>query len=114
MHNNFKGKGIGKELYRLLFEVLKLQGFRNVYAGITLPNDGSVSIHEKCGFKHFATYENIGYKFGNWHSVGWWKLQINDYNLKPPPPLNFSALNFKILHELFNRTARGIQSKLTG
>jgi L-amino acid N-acyltransferase YncA len=114
MHNDFKGKGIGKELYQLLFEILKWQGFRNVYAGITLPNNGSVSIHEKCGFKHFATYENIGYKFGNWHSVGWWKLQINDYDLQPPPPLKISELSSEMLYERFNRTAQNIQSKITG
>jgi phosphinothricin acetyltransferase len=114
MNNDFKGKGIGKELYQLLFQILKLQGFRNVYAGITLPNEGSISIHEKCGFKHFATYENIGYKFDNWHSVGWWKLQINDYDLQPPPPLKISELNSEMLYERFNRTAQNIQSKLTG
>jgi L-amino acid N-acyltransferase YncA len=114
MHNDFKGKGIGKELYQLLFEILQLQGFRNVYAGITLPNEGSITIHEKCGFKHFATYENIGYKFAEWHSVGWWKLQINDYNLQPPPPLKISELNSEMLYERFNRTAQNIQSKLTG
>ena len=114
MNNDFKGKGIGKELYQLLFQILKLQGFRNVYAGITLPNEGSISIHEKCGFKHVATYENIGYKFDNWHSVGWWKLQINDYDLQPPPPLKISELNSEMLYERFNRTAQNIQSKLTG
>lgn len=114
MHNDFKGKGIGKELYQLLFEILKSQGFRNVYAGITLPNSGSVSIHESCGFKHFATYENIGYKFDNWHSVGWWKLQTNDYDLQPPPPLKLSELDSSMLYERFNRTAQNIQSKLTG
>lgn len=113
MHNDFKGLGIGKELYLLLFAILKLQGFRNVYAGITLPNQASVSIHEKCGFEHFATYENIGYKFGRWHSVGWWKLQINDYDLQPPPPLKLSELDSKMLYERFNRTAQNIQSKLT-
>jgi phosphinothricin acetyltransferase len=114
MHNNFKGKGIGKELYQLLFEILKLQGFRNVYAGITLPNEASVTLHEKCGFTHFATYENIGYKFGAWHSVGWWKLQINEYDLQPPPPLKISELNSEMLYERFNRTAQNIQSKLIG
>ena len=114
IHNDFKGKGIGKELYLLLFQILKQQGFRNVYAGITLPNEASVNLHEKCGFKHFATYENIGYKFGHWHSVGWWKLQINAYDLQPPPPLKISELNSEMLYERFNRTAQNIESKLTG
>ena len=113
MNNAFKGKGIGKELYKLLFEILKLQGFRNVYAGITLPNNASIYIHERCGFKHFATYENIGYKFGNWHSVGWWKFQINDYHLQPPPPLKLSELPSQTLHDLFSRTDQTIESKLT-
>ncbi|HWI94055.1 MAG TPA: GNAT family N-acetyltransferase [Flavisolibacter sp.] len=114
MNSDFKGKGIGTELYRLLFQVLKRQGFRNVYARITLPNEASISIHERCGFKHFATYDSIGYKFGHWHSVGWWKLQINDYDLQPPPPLKFSELDSQMLYERFNRTAQNIQSKLTG
>lgn len=114
MHNDFKGKGIGKELYQLLFEILKLLRFRNVYAGITLPNEGSITIHEKCGFQHFATYENIGYKFGAWHSVGWWKLQILDHDLQPPPPLKISELDSEILRERFNRTAQNIKSKLIG
>jgi phosphinothricin acetyltransferase len=111
---NFKGKGIGKELYYLLFQILKLQGFRNVYAGITLPNEASVHLHEKCGFKKFASYENIGNKFAKWHTVGWWKLQINDYDLNPPPPLKISQLNSGSLAGLFQQTARDINAKLTG
>jgi len=114
MHNDFKRKGIGKELYQLLFEILKWQGFRNVYAGITLPNEASITLHEKCGFEHFATYENIGYKFGAWHSVGWWKLGLNDYTPAPPPPLKFSELDLKMTTDLFEKAAQRIQSKLTG
>jgi L-amino acid N-acyltransferase YncA len=114
MNNSFKGKGIGKELYQLLFQILKLQQFRNVYGVITLPNQPSVAIHESCGFKHFATYENIGYKFGKWHSVGWWKLQINEYDLQPPPPLKFPELDSERITDLFQKTVWNIQSKLTG
>jgi phosphinothricin acetyltransferase len=114
VQNDFKGKGIGTELYQLLFQILKLQGFRNVYAGITLPNTASVNLHEKCGFIHFANYENIGYKFGNWHTVGWWKLQINNYDLQPPPPLKIYELNPEMLSELFQQKAQDIQLKLIG
>ena len=114
VHNDFKGKGIGKKLYQLLFEILKQQGFRNVYAGITLPNDGSVRLHENCGFQNFARYENIGYKFGNWHTVGWWKLQINPYDLNPPPPLKLSQLDSDLLAGLFQQTAQSIGSKFIG
>jgi len=55
-------KGIAKSLYNALIELLKLQGYRNVYAVINLANNKSVNFHESCGFKWFATYENVGYK----------------------------------------------------
>jgi L-amino acid N-acyltransferase YncA len=113
IHEQFKGKGIGKKLYQLLFQLLKLQGFRTVYAVITLPNEPSTNLHEKCGFEKFAEYENVGYKFGNWHTVGWWKLRLNDYNPDPPPPLKLSELNSEMIIDLFRKTAQDIQSKLT-
>jgi phosphinothricin acetyltransferase len=79
-----------------------------------LPNKGSVNLHEKCGFKKFAVFENVGYKFGQWHSVGWWKLRLNDYIPVPPPPLKLSELDAEIINNLFQETAQVIQSKLTG
>lgn len=63
---DFQGTGIGHQLYKVLLQILKAQGYRNVYAGITLPNQASIRLHEKCGFVHFATYENVGYKLGQW------------------------------------------------
>jgi len=106
--DDFQGRGIGKKLYQLLFQILKLQGFRNLYAGITMPNEASINLHEKCGFKHFATYENIGYKLGKWHTVKWWKLQINNYDLNPPPPKKISELTVQRLEALFQQTAETI------
>jgi phosphinothricin acetyltransferase len=79
IHNDFQRTGIGRVLYDVLLEILKRQGFRNVYAVINLPNDKSVQFHESCGFTWFATYEKVGYKLGRWKDVGWWKLSINDY-----------------------------------
>jgi len=114
IHEQFKSKGIGKELYQLLFQLLKMQGFRTVYAVVTLPNEGSVNLHEKCGFEKFALFENVGYKFGQWHSVGWWKLRLNDYNPDPPPPLKLSELDVEMIIDLLQKTAQRIQSKLTG
>lgn len=113
IHEQYKGKGIGKELYQLLFQLLERQGFRTVYAVVTLPNEGSVNLHEKCGFEKFAVFENVGYKFGQWHSVGWWKLRLNDYTPDPPPPLKLSELDAETINDLFQQAAQRIQSKLT-
>ena len=101
IHNDYRRSGIARALYIALFEILKRQGFRNVYAVINLPNDKSVRFHESCGFTWFATYEKVGYKLGKWKDVGWWKLSINDYTDEPAAPIKFSELNKDFLKLLF-------------
>ena len=113
VHDDFKGKGVGSELYAVLFEILKYQGVRNVYAGITMPNEASEKMHAKCGFERFAIYDNIGYKLDSWHKVGWWKLQLNGYDLKPPPPQRFSQIDSLLFHERFQQAKLLIEKRLT-
>jgi phosphinothricin acetyltransferase len=100
INDDFQRKGIAKALYTALFEFLKKQGFRNVYAVINLPNDKSVDFHEDCGFKYFATYEQVGYKLGKWKNVGWWRLILNEFNGEPAAPLKFSEMDKTFLPEV--------------
>ena len=79
--------GIGRELYSALFERLKKRGFRLLVAGITLPNDASVGIHEAMGFEPVGVYSNIGYKAGQWWDVGWWQLDLGAADGEPAPPV---------------------------
>jgi L-amino acid N-acyltransferase YncA len=69
-------KGLGRALYTALLEILRLQGFTAAFAGITLPNPGSVGIHEAVGFVPVGVYRNVGWKNGSWHDVGWWQHQL--------------------------------------
>ncbi|HKB43718.1 MAG TPA: GNAT family N-acetyltransferase [Chitinophagaceae bacterium] len=109
IHNDYQRSGVARALYTALFEILKKQGFRNVYAVINLPNDKSVKFHESCGFKYFATYEKVGYKLGKWKDVGWWKLSINDYTDEPAAPIKFSELNKEFLKLLFQEKLNAIK-----
>lgn len=68
--------GMGRALYTSLFALLRLQGFYNAYGGITLPNAGSVGLHEAMGFRLVGVYQEVGYKFGRWWDVGWWALPL--------------------------------------
>jgi phosphinothricin acetyltransferase len=63
------GKGIGRRLYRALFDALEGEDIHRVYGGITLPNDASVAIHKAMGFEHVGTYREIGRKFGKYWDV---------------------------------------------
>jgi phosphinothricin acetyltransferase len=80
-------QGIGRALYTSLFSCLRLQGFYNAYAGITLPNPGSVGLHEAMGFELVGIYDNVGYKFGKWHDVGWWQMALQPHIIEPAPPI---------------------------
>lgn len=87
-------RGIGRGLYRRLFRILELQGFHNVFGGITLPNPASVGLHEACGFKPVGVYREVGHKFGAWRDVGWWGLRLASPAGEPGEPKPFDAQLF--------------------
>ena len=67
----FHRLGIGRRLYAALFELLSKQGYRRAYAGITLPNQASIFLHESMDFETVGAFHQAGYKFGAWHDVAW-------------------------------------------
>jgi phosphinothricin acetyltransferase len=71
-----QGRGLGYALYQQLFAALKAAGYHAALAGIVQPNPGSVALHEKCGMTQVALLPDIGFKFGQWHSVGYWQLLL--------------------------------------
>ncbi len=100
INNDYQQKGIAKALYKTLFSILQYQGCRNVYAGITLPNDKSVSFHKGFGFTWLADSTNIGYKLNKWNTVSWWQLQLNDYSDDPVAPIKFPDVDAAFLHSI--------------
>jgi L-amino acid N-acyltransferase YncA len=85
-------RGVGRALYTALLALLRRQGFRVAHAGITLPNPGSVGLHESFGFQLVGTYPDVGYKFGQWLPVGWWRLALSPPAPDPVPPLTLAQL----------------------
>lgn len=69
-------RGAGRALYEALFGLLAEQGYRIALAGIALPNDASVALHEACGFEPVGVYRRIGFKLGAWWDVGWWQCDL--------------------------------------
>jgi L-amino acid N-acyltransferase YncA len=84
--------GVGRALYTTLFDLIKLQGYYAVHAGVTLPNAGSVGLHEAFGFRPVAVYPKVGYKLGAWHDVGWWQLALRERRAEPLPPKTAAAV----------------------
>ena len=97
IHPGARRIGIAQALYTSLFQLLVLQGFCNCYAGITLPNPASVGLHESLGFQPVGVYQNVGYKLGAWHDVGWWQRGLKPCPSHPDSPTPFEALRHSSL-----------------
>ncbi len=65
--------GIGKALYGALLPHLKHHGYHAAFAGIALPNPGSIALHQSVGFSPVGIFRDVGFKFGKFHDVGWWQ-----------------------------------------
>jgi L-amino acid N-acyltransferase YncA len=69
----FARQGVGRALYGVLFPHLKAAGYHAAFAGIALPNPGSIGLHEAMGFTPIGIYREVGWKMGGWRDVGWWQ-----------------------------------------
>ncbi|RAI03883.1 GNAT family N-acetyltransferase [Acuticoccus sediminis] len=85
--------GVGGALYSRLVPLLEAQGYRMAFAGITLPNDGSVALHERFGFTHIGTDPSAGHKLGRWWDVGRWARPLKDLGPNPPMPTPIDRLD---------------------
>ena len=71
------GRGIGSKLYERLFEAIKGEDIHRAYAGISMPNDASVSLHEHFGFVKVGEYTEVGRKFGRYWNVAWFEKRLD-------------------------------------
>ncbi len=81
--------GVGRSLYAELLPILARQGFTAAYAGIALPNAASVGLHERLGFQHVGTSPQVGFKLGQWHDVGYWRLELGPPSQSPGEPRRY-------------------------
>lgn len=81
VHEDFRGRGVGRELYLRLFEALSGLGYCTAYAGIALPNEASIALHRSVGFEPVGVFRQAGWKFDRWNDVSWWQRPLRD---RPP------------------------------
>lgn len=71
LHPDATGRGVGSALYTRLLDDLGSEGLHRALAGIALPNDPSVAMHRRFGFREIGTYSEVGHKFGRYWDVLW-------------------------------------------
>lgn len=85
-------QGIATALYTKLFELVKEQGYYNIYALITNLNESSVALHRKFGFNEVGIYRNTGFKMGQW-----WDLLVMEKRLRSSEEI---PKKVKAIHEI--------------
>jgi L-amino acid N-acyltransferase YncA len=78
--------GGGRELYTQLLRRLAERGYRQVFAGITQPNEASNGFHRSFGFQDAGRYRRVAWKHDSWHDVAWMQLDLRGSGGPDEPP----------------------------
>lgn len=76
LRHGLQRRGLGTALYASLLPRLREMGMHAAIAGISLPNPGSVGLHEKLGFTPVGAFRQVGFKQDRWIDVGYWQLML--------------------------------------
>ena len=70
------GRGLGRQIYERLLARLRDAGMHVAIGGIAQPNEASIALHEKLGFRKVGQFEEVGFKLGRWVDVGYWQVML--------------------------------------
>lgn len=87
-----EGRGAGRLLMEECLRILTAQGYLNAYSCITIPNERSVGLHERCGFESLGVFPRTGYKLGKWHDVVWLWKQLTPAADEPAEPKRLTEI----------------------
>ncbi len=73
-----KGKGVGSKLYSQLFSSISAHGVHRVLSGIALPNDTSIALHKRFGFRKIGVFNEYAKKNGQYISSVWLEKPLNE------------------------------------
>nr|WP_113866626.1 GNAT family N-acetyltransferase [Brenneria salicis]NMN92675.1 phosphinothricin acetyltransferase [Brenneria salicis ATCC 15712 = DSM 30166]RBP62490.1 phosphinothricin acetyltransferase [Brenneria salicis ATCC 15712 = DSM 30166]RLM30586.1 GNAT family N-acetyltransferase [Brenneria salicis ATCC 15712 = DSM 30166] len=77
IHQDHRGKGLGKRLLQQLIETAQAQEMHTLVAGIDAENRASIVLHETLGFHHAGTIRQAAFKFGRWLDLVFYQLILD-------------------------------------
>ena len=94
-----QGKGIGKQLYFALEDMLKQQNILNLNACIAYTSapdafltNASALFHEHLGYRKVGHFTQCGYKFGTWYDMIWMEKLLGEHSNEPLPVIPITKL----------------------
>lgn len=104
IRQGFTGKGLGKNMCQTLIELLRLQGIRNVFSCVTIPNERSAHLHQSMEFSTEGIFQQAGYKCGKWQTIAWFRKNIAPYTNEPAPFLPISRIAPQLIDEILEKS----------
>ena len=110
LEERFTGMGLGLPLYRLLEELLEMQGYINFFGLITASNAASIAMHTKMGYRLVGMHDHTGYKFGQWHDVAWMHRRVHEGTPRQIVPVH--ALDGRMVREKIEAARKKMENQL--
>ena len=60
-----------------LIAAAQAQQYHVMIGGIDVSNPASIALHEKLGFTHAGTLEQVAFKFGRWLDLAFYQLVLD-------------------------------------
>lgn len=79
-------KGIGSRLYEALFARLQNEPLHLAVVGIALPNEASIALHKKFGFREVGVFQEYAVKRGQYISSVWMQKNIKGDSMRDRTP----------------------------
>ena len=99
----YHGRRLASALYECLLELLKVQGYYNVYACILSINEKSVKFHEKYGFKVVSVFPNAVHKHDKWIDVIWMNKTLQEFKKDVKAPVSIWNLDKELVENILNK-----------
>lgn len=100
---NYQGRKLASALYECLLELLKVQGYYNVYACILSINEKSMRFHEKYGFKIMSVFPKSVYKHDKWIDVVWMNNTLQEFKNDVKDPVSIGNLDKGLIKNIFKK-----------
>lgn len=76
LDTDYLQRGLGTLLLSTMLDRLAAKGFHRAIAIVALPNDGSVALHQRLGYRSVGTLTEVGHKLGQK-----WDTAMFEYDL---------------------------------
>ena len=73
-----QGKGVGSKLYEKLFCAIQAHGVHRVLSGVALPNEASIALHKRFGFREVGVFNEYAKKNGEYISSMWLEKMLSE------------------------------------